>query len=67
MTTSQIISFLLLLGAQSTPRLVADIAALIHGNPRSPGESDTDYAARMNQQVAALDAQIQAENAKIQG
>lgn len=57
---------LIQLGAQFTPVVVKDVAALIHGNPKTVGESDADYVARLGQQIDQNTANVEAQDAEIQ-
>lgn len=66
MTIAQIIAALLPIFAQAAPKLIADIAALIHGNPQNAGETDADYIARIDAAISSTAGEIAAEDAEIQ-
>lgn len=67
MSTAAIIAALLPIFAQAAPQLIADIAALIKGNPQTQGETDAAYIARIDAQIVTTDAAVQAGDAEIQG
>jgi len=48
---TQLIATLVGLGAQFGPALVKDVSNLIHGNPKTPGETDEAYVARIGAQI----------------
>lgn len=66
MTTAEIIAALLPIFAQAAPGLISDIEQLIRGNPQTQGETDAAYIARIDAQIVATDATVQAGDAEIQ-
>lgn len=51
---------------QYGPVIVKEATALFEGNPMLPGESDTDYIARMNPQIDALLADAVGKDAQVE-
>lgn len=64
--SSLIAALLPILLGQALPALIADIEALIKGNPQNQGESDQDYIARLTAGIVSTDKTIQADNQAIQ-
>jgi len=65
--TINLISTLLELGAQYGPKLVSDLALLIHSTPKNAGEDDAAYIARLNQQITANLDQAAKNDASVEG
>lgn len=63
----QLIAQLILLGIQFGPELVKDVANLIHGNPKNADESDAEYIARLQSQVAQNTTSVDQQDDAIQG
>ena len=63
---NNLILALIQLGAEFTPVLVKDIANLIHGNPKTPGETDDAYIARIGAQIDQNTQRVVDQDAEIQ-
>jgi hypothetical protein len=67
MSTAAIIAALLPIFAQAAPQLIADIVALIKGNPQAQGETDAAYIARIDAEIAATTQHVVDEDKQVQG
>lgn len=63
----ELIVILLQLGIKYTPQAVKDISALLHGHPKTPGETDEAYLTRIGGLIDANVAKVEAGDAEVQG